>query len=298
MRARAFVLPDRQGARPGRALALASAGLLLGTALLAAGSARAEPASATYEIYFGGFHVLTATAEWERAPEGYRIDGEAETQGMMGWMYPWKGTTESRGVFAAGKPVPMLHMNWGYDIDDEEERLVSLTYDRDGDITEALVQPEQDWNERHPLPENAGEGTLDPLSAVAGLAELLRSGGRCEGSFPVFDGRKRYDLTVSDAGEKILEPTSYSIFAGPARGCRLDYEMLGGHRIERSKYAETARERIVWVGRPQEGAPLLPVRLEIETAYGTVMGHLSGFETGAQVAQKSETAETGQIRPQ
>src|SRR3546814_2528461 len=49
---------------------------------------------------------------------------------------------------------------------------------------------------------------------------------------------KRYDLIVSDAGERVLEPTSYSIYAGPARGCKLDYKMLGGHKIERSKRSE------------------------------------------------------------
>lgn len=267
--------------------ALARVGLLLSAALLTAGTARAEPASATYEIYFGGFHVLTASAQWEQNRDGYHITGEAETRGMIGWLHPWKGTTESQGRFSAGKVLPRLHENWGYDADDEEEHLVTLNYDDAGDITRALVRPEQDWEERHPLPEDAGKGTLDPLSVVAGLSRLLKDGGTCEGSFAVFDGRKRYDLTVSDAGERLLPPTSYSIFAGKARGCRLDYELLGGHRIERSKYAETARERVVWVARPREGAPLVPVRLEIETAFGTVMGHLAGFEQGAQVAQKA-----------
>ena len=131
-----------------------------------------------------------------------------------------------------------------------------------------------------------GKGTLDPLSVIAGLSELLRKGGACEGSFAVFDGRKRYDLTVSDAGEAELEPTDYSIYSGPARGCRIDYQMLGGHRMERNKYAETARERIVWVARPTADAPLIPVRLEIETAYGTLMGHLTGFSSDPQLAEK------------
>ncbi|WP_193368142.1 DUF3108 domain-containing protein [Pelagibius marinus] len=285
MRVQAFVLPVRRRLGPSGALAAASAGLLFGAALLTAGSARAEPASATYEIYFGGFHVLTATAEWEQGPEGYRIAGEAETQGMLGWMHPWKGETESRGLLAAGEVIPRLYETRG--TSDEGEKLVRLSYDPEGDLVDSLVQPQQDDEERHPLPANAGDGTLDPLSVVAGLSELLRNGGRCEASFPVFDGRKRYDVFVSDAGEKVLEPTSYSIFAGTARGCRLDYKLLGGHRVERSKYAETARERIVWVARPQEGAPLLPVRLEIETAYGTVMGHLTGFEEDTQVARRS-----------
>ena len=96
---------------------------------------------------------------------------------------------------------------------------------------------------------------------------------------------------MADAGERMLEPTSYSIYAGPARGCRLDYKMLGGHRIEKNKYVETARERVVWVARPAENAPLIPVRLEIETAYGTLMGHLTGFAKGAQAEAKLAKSE-------
>ena len=264
---------------------LALAGLLCGS-LLAPVTARAEPVSATYEVYFGGFHVLKAEALWVHGGSDYRLVAEAEAQGFVGWLNPWKGTTESSGRIAGGKVIPQHHENWGSATDEGEERIVALSYDKAGDITESLVQPEQDWEDRHPLPADAGRGTLDPLSVIAGLSELLQKGGRCEGSFAVFDGRKRYDLTVSDAGERELEATDYSIYAGPAHGCRLDYEMLGGHRIERNKYVETARERTVWVARPAENAPLIPVRLEIETAYGTLMGHLTGFSNDPQLAEK------------
>ena len=161
---------------------------------------------------------------------------------------------------------------------------MKLRYDAAGDIVETLVEPEQDWEDRHPLPADAGDSTLDPLSVVAGLSKLLQQGGRCDGSFAVYDGRRRYDLTVSDAGTRKLEPNDYSIFEGEARGCHISYEMLGGHRIERNKYAATARDRTIWVARPAEGAPLIPVRLSIETDYGTVMGHLTGYSLGQNAA--------------
>jgi len=272
------------GFRPGSLQGLLSAGLLIGGVLAGPGVVRAEPVSATYEIFFGGFHVLDAAAVWEKIPGGYRIAGEAETQGMIGWLHPWRGVTESQGLITAGKIIPQHHQNRG--TSDAGERLVALNYDPKGDLAEALVQPERDWEEHHPLPDDAGVGTLDPLSVIAGMSELLETEGTCEGSFSVFDGRRRYDVFISDAGETKLEATDYSVFAGEARACRLDYELLGGHRIERSKYAATARERIIWVAQPQDDAPLIPVRLQIETAYGTVMGHLTGFARGPSVEAK------------
>ncbi|MGD1878032.1 MAG: DUF3108 domain-containing protein [Kiloniellaceae bacterium] len=265
---------------------MAAAGLLAGAFLFAANTARAEAVSAHYQVYFGGFHVLDAQALWQSSASDYRLAAEAETQGFIGWLNPWKGTTQSDGRIAGDRIIPRHHENWGTTTEESEESTVELTYDRAGDLTRTRVQPEQDFEGRVPLPDDAGKGTLDPMSVIAGLSELLRKSGRCEGTFAVFDGRKRYDLMVSDAGETDLEASDYSIYAGPARGCRLDYKMLGGHKKERNKYVETVRERIVWVARPADGAPLIPVRLKIETAYGTLMGHLTGFARGPQVAQK------------
>jgi YD repeat-containing protein len=263
-------------------------GLALAAAVLATPTAaRAEPVSASYQVYVGGFHVLNAETLWDETPSGYRITAAAETQGLVGWLSPWKGITESEGRIAAGKVFPERYETRG--VSDDGEKTVTLSYDSQGNIVETLLQPAQDDDdagERYPLPADAGVGTLDPLSVVAGLSELLQAGGRCEGSFAVFDGRKRYDVTVSDAGLTQLAPTSYSVFAGEARRCRLDYRMLGGHRVKPNKYAATTGARLVYVGRPQPGAPMIPVRLEIETATGTIMGHLTGFTRDPQVAQK------------
>lgn len=269
------------GVRPTASLAGAA---ICGALLTAAVPAAAEPFNASYEVYFGGFHVLNANAQWEQNAGSYAITGSAETQGFIGWMNPWKGNTVSRGRVEADRHIPLRYKSWNTsdEAENDGQRVVELTYDEAGRLTGSRVEPAPDPAEYHPLPDNAGDGTLDPLSVVASVAQLLQAEGRCEGRFAVFDGRKRYDLTVSDAGARELEPTSYSIYAGPAHGCRLEYTLLGGHRIDRNKYAETARERIVWVARPSADAPLVPVRLEIETAYGTLMGHLTGFGSGPQ----------------
>lgn len=262
---------------------LIAAGALLGAALAPAGAARAEPVAASYEVYFGGLHLLDARAKLERHGGGYRLAAEVATSGFAGWLRPWKGISESRGRLAGDSIVPRHYRNRGTTSDGE--RLTVISYDRDGKVAMKVVQPEDDGEDRHPLPPDAEAGTLDPLSVVAGLSEVLEKGGRCEGRFAVFDGRKRYDLVVSDAGEKLLEPTSYSIYAGPARGCRLDYEMLGGHRLDRDDGQED-RRRVVWVASPAEGAPPIPVRLEFETAFGYVIGHLTGFAQGLQAEAK------------
>ena len=185
MRVRTSVLPVPRTPFT-RALSLASGGVLLGALLLCGGTARAEPTavslpqkaaphgapplSATYEIYFGGFHVLTADAQWERGAAGYRITGEAETRGMIGWLHPWKGNTETRGRVAGGKIIPQHHENRGSS--DEGEKLVLLSYDPAGDLTEQQAE--------HRARHKAGEHglTLFVAGDVADIGERQRD-DRC-----------------------------------------------------------------------------------------------------------------------
>ena len=96
----------------------------------------------------------------------------------------------------------------------------------------------------------------------------------CNATFPVFDGRRRYDLTLADRGELTLKQTPFSVFQGKALVCAINANMLGGHKREKSKYTTTSGEKLVYVGRPLKDGPILPVGLTVETAYGTLTGHL------------------------
>src|SRR3546814_18945580 len=87
-------------------LPFGAAVVALSAALAFAVPARAEPVSAQYAVYFGGLHALNAEATWERGAGRYRLIAEAESQGFLGWLTAWKGTTETRGCLAGGKRVP------------------------------------------------------------------------------------------------------------------------------------------------------------------------------------------------
>lgn len=234
----------------------------------------------TYEVYFGGMHVLSAQAELDRTDSRYRLAAQAQTQGILDFFFSWRGVTESIGAFDATGPVPARHRNHGYR--EESVRKVALAYDGQGDIAAMLVEPPLNLEKVNALPDDAEIGTIDPLSVVAGLSETLTQGAACSGEFAVFDGRRRYDLTVTDLGPQTFEANSYSIFAGEARACGIEYTLLGGDRKEKNKYVKTARDRVVYVGQPLAEAPAIPVRAKFETDYGTVMAHLTSVTAGGK----------------
>ena len=262
-----------------------------------------DPVVMTYEVYFGGLHVLSATAELDRTDRRYRVAAQAETQGILDFFFSWRGTTESVGAFdqvgletgvetgpeigAGAGLVPARHRNHGYRGD--KVRKVALAYDGSGDVAAVLVEPPPDLEEVNALPEGAEIGTIDPLSVIAGLSEAMTQGEACSGEFQVFDGRRRYDLIVTDKGLQRFEANDYSIFQGEARACGIEYRLLGGDRKEKSKYVKTARDRVVYVGRPLAEAPAIPVRAKIETDFGTAMAHLTSITAGGkQLALKPD----------
>ena len=150
-----------------------------------------------------------------------------------------------------------------------------LDWDEEGGLA-ARVEPAAEEEGREPVPPALLAGALDPLSAVVG--ELARPGaaGACTGSVPVYDGRRRYDLTFRQAGRRMLGDSGYSAYAGEAVVCEVGVELLAG-RSREDRNDGRARPRPpsrVMLAPVVEGLPPLPVRIEAEGRLGPLVLHL------------------------
>ncbi|MEX2617389.1 MAG: DUF3108 domain-containing protein [Alphaproteobacteria bacterium] len=239
-------------------------------------SADSQPLRAKYDVYFGSFHVLSSTALYERGDGEYVVSATGRTRGILEFFFKWAGETRTTGRFNGPQVLPTLHESRGQGR--SEERRMSIRYDDSGEVADLVVEPTPDPEDVTPLPENAEVGTVDPLTVFADLGRAISEGRGCAGTYAVFDGKRRYDVTISDRGEKVLEPTSHSAFSGPALICHVEWDMKGGARREKNKYSRTARDRTVYVAAPFEGAEPIPVAMTIETDYGTLTGHLTSVE--------------------
>lgn len=236
-----------------------------------------------YEAYFGGFHVASGRTEIQWTDDGYRATARARARGLLDWYAGWVGEAQSQGGFMDdGQPAPARHSNEGFWRGNV--RANELTYGADGTIALQQVSP-PDPNKLTPIPEETIPGTIDPITAILTLSRALRDAYECAGELPVYDGRRRYDLTLEPVGRRVLEPNSYSVFSGEALECRVSVERIGGFRLEQSRYTETAGERIVFVASPIGDAPPVPVRIHVKTDYGDLIVHLTAVRyDGSEVA--------------
>ena len=233
--------------------------------------ASAETIGARYDIFTGGFRALSIQARAQVGDSTYGIEASLRTTGVVDWILRFTQKIESRGTIASA-PLPRSYLSEGTFFGNP--RSIRLDYRADGRI-DALLDPPNDTDDRTPVPEAMKLDTFDPMSAFIALNQAA-TGGRspCSGKVPVFDGRRRFNLVLEDDGPSVVEPSHYTVFSGPAIRCKVQMERLAGFQKNPRFNAREPRVSILYVARFGESAMWLPVRLESDSSFGLVIGHL------------------------
>lgn len=257
---------------------------LAGIAGLAPEPARAaEAASArivdlTYDVYLGGLHIFTFDVNMTLQPDRYRVTAEGETQGTIGWLYSLSMKLAADGLDENGRIEPRTYATdteWG-----DNQRSLRLGFGEDGRYNlQRIPTPEPDPDVDGRLPETLPAGTVDPLSLAVAASRALEETGRCDQTVPVFDGQRRYDLTVKQVDETMLPPNDYSIYQGPAVRCSFSMKRISGFRnswkSSRQWNAGSPTPPTIWVAEIRQDLPPVPVRYEGAIALGSMVVHLT-----------------------
>jgi hypothetical protein len=249
------------------------AAILIRAAVLAlvALPASAETLGARFEIYMGGFKALAIQARAVVDDRAYGVEASLKSTGMMDWILRYSQKVEGRGEIR-GETSPLLYHSDGTLFG--TRRTTRLDYRADGSIATNL-HPANEDDDRTPVPEAMKHGTIDPMSVFVALNRAAASGGSpCNGKVPIYDGRRRFNLVLEDDGVSAVEKSQYTVFSGPALRCKIQMERLGGFQRNPRFNAQPPRVSIIYAARFGDGAWWLPVRLESDSSFGYVVGHL------------------------
>jgi hypothetical protein len=240
----------------------------LGVALPAA----AETLGARYDIYAGGLRALSIEARAVLDERAYEVEASLKTTGLIDWLLRFTQKLEGRGNLAAVTPSPLVYLSDGTFFG--TRRVTRLDYRGDGRI-EADLKPANEDDDRTPVTEAMKQGTIDPMSVFVALNRAAAEGGNpCAGKVPVFDGRRRFDLAFEEDGVAGVQPSQYTVFSGPALRCKVQMERLAGFQRNPRFNSPQPRHHLLYVARFGERSLWLPVRLESESSFGNVVGHL------------------------
>jgi hypothetical protein len=264
-------------------------GAVMGLALMAFMPLQAAQAKQelTYEVYAGGINAVSATMTIDAAKTGqYNVDMKAQTKGFLAKLAPWSGTFATKGW--AGKKDefrPQLHKSTA--IWRGEEDFKEYYYNKDGTF-DKLVKKDPD--DAAPIVEKIDSElvnqTTDVLSATLEVMARVAQGQECKGSSEVFDGKRRFAMHFKPMGVEQLKASNYNSYEGPAARCVVEVEPVAGawHSKPRGwlSIQEQGRGKgtlpTVWMATIEEGAPAVPVKVQIKTDYGVLFMHLVDYK--------------------
>jgi hypothetical protein len=216
-----------------------------------------------YEAFAAGFPIVTFAFRLEETPSAYSLDGRIRAVGAFRLFYRVDLRAESQGNLIRDAAQPRWHEH--VFTSKGKDRVARLDYPGDGKVSAQLV-PAEDSGRPKPTEQQTVD-TLDPLSAILAMGHRVAHAGRCEGTFAVFDGRRRYDLTLTDEGSERIDAAP--AYVGPVRRCHAAVLKIAGFSFDHDYQPHTTNGR-VWFASPKPGAPALPIRIDFDGTWGLV----------------------------
>ena len=238
------------------------------TTVLAASSVGAQSAMTTeYDVRYGPLTVLSLRATTESADGHYRTTTAARTVGVVAMLFPWQASATTEGRLEASGFRPLTHRSSGEYRG--QRRSVVIDYGIGGAVV-AAAEPPAENDYREPVPIALQQETVDPLTAT-----LTALASQCRGTVRVFDGRRRYDMELTDLGQADVPPSRGAVYAGTGRHCRTEMRTIAGFWRAEPRHDERPARLESWIASPRPDLPPIPVYLELSSHRGTLSIHLT-----------------------
>lgn len=238
--------------------------------------------SLSYDIYAGGFDVMSASLKLQMKEKSYQLSLDSNTHNFIGKIFPWKGAYTTEGhPDKKGMAVPSKHVavtTWK-----GTETRKQSDYDAAGNLTKLSTKVRDKTEEKTDISPDLYKDSVDLLTGMMMIIQNANTTNTCAGSFPVFDGKRRFDITLIDPKPDTLAKSKYSKFEGETVRCAIKVKPVGGFVKKDAKrgwmavQAHTEERKhppLVWFGRPDPKGMMVPVRMEIASTYGAVVAHL------------------------
>ena len=224
-----------------------------------------------YAVHIGGIHTVDLRIRLTLSADSYKVELSSHIDGLVRYLLPWSLRVESKGRLAGENLVPELahtESSWR-----GKRRWRTLEY-KDGRPVVVSVEPKR---KTPPIPAEHLFGSVDVATAILTVARAVPSERSCSIRVPIFDGRRRFDAVIEAHGEDELPRSSRSAYSGKADVCDLAIEILHGRR-KKTDYGGLAggeKTMTFWFARLFDGVNPLPVRVQLDTDLGAVIGHLT-----------------------
>ena len=230
-----------------------------------------------YDIYAGGLFLVSGVLKLDLDHDRYSAGVEARGGRLVDLLSRWSYEALAEGRVEDGVQVSPEQFR-SFRSQRRGKRALNMDYDKAGNVS-VTAEPPQSELSANAVPPEFRPNTLDPVSAMVGV---IATGGAygCAGTFPVFDGRRRYDVIVTSNGIDTLQKSSRNMHAGETEKCTILVHPVAGFERDRDKedffrYG-VDRSATAWFARPLAGGPPVPVRIQVDLEWISVVMNLVG----------------------
>lgn len=261
------------------------AGLIAASAVAAGMScpARAQAQfDARYTLTMSGLAIGKLTWRAQLGSLDYTTSASGGISGFLSLFVTGEGNVTVKGQVKDGRPRPLSFTSAVVREDEKVNVQIAFDGSRVRDLKVDEPPPEAD---RVPIEAAHKVGVIDPLSAflIPGADDPMAREG-CERTLAMFDGRRRYDLTLSFKRMDMIKNDGGK--QSMVLVCAIKFTPMSGHRSSSQliKFLSEGREIEVWLV-PVNGTRILaPVRLSVASLVGNMVLQANQFETTAFAA--------------
>ena len=237
---------------------------------------------ATYRATLAGIPIGSGSWIIDVGAKHYASAASGRASGLMRVLASGEGSSTVRGVVRKDRLIPAIFAANIHSADSYEVRMEMSA----GNVRALKNEPPvTESPDRVPLTDAHRRGVLDPMTAlmisVPGTGEVV-SGEACRAKLPIFDGRQRFDLSLSF--KRMEEVEAEKGYRGPAVVCSASYVPIAGHRPGRYviRYLQETRDIEIWLAPIAGTRVLIPYRVSIPTLFGNAILQAAQFESEAQ----------------
>jgi hypothetical protein len=243
----------------------------------------AEPDNGTialaYAIGFWGIPFGFTDYSGRFTGNGYSARSHFQTSGIVSLF--WQATIDAtaKGQFSEHTLTPDEYDSL-YSRGSSRKERVKISFGRDEPLT--VADPPYDTT-KFPVTTEEKREAVDPMSAVTLVLAGMKAdtADPCGTVAPVFDGRRRYDISFSYLND---EPVTLDngLFAGTAHLCQLHYRQIAGFKPKIVKEGAALPPIFAdFADIPAAGAPnghyVVALRLWSRLSWGTVSATLTAL---------------------
>lgn len=245
----------------------------------AGSAAPAGPAShleMAMSLFAGGISLGKVDMDAKFTGGKYHVVSNLQTSGVVNvfWQSQIQGTVSGRQE--GHTLIPDMYDTF-YTGHGGHHQQIALTYEN-GYPARLYANPPYPTVGYEVKPEEK-KGTFDPLSAVLYLFSGVGVGSdKCNLVAPVFDGRRRYSVTMSKVQDTEIK-TDNGLYHGPGMLCEVIYKQISGYSPRVLKDVRFPRI-YAWVApfKGNERTYYIPVRVWAKSPYGIVAAVTSSLK--------------------